>query len=410
MREAVLDGHGYSAGNGAALTPVERELLVQWIDGGAPERPKAIPDEYSRLPGTFIRISSPDPLATLDRYQAESGGLRVIVPGLGLALRASDRLVVIDRAAGPERLIGRGIVVPSLAAHLAALPASTTRTRISDAAYVIGPLDEPRTEVAEIESEGPDRFWCPMHPDVRRPEPGTCPRCNMRLVDIPAMSTDPFTFDVLSTKRAGAYVQFRLRVTRGKDRKPAGALLTVHERPFHLFVVDSTLEVFRHVHPDMHGDEMRVSVPLPRAAARYHLIADFAPADALPQLRMTTAEIPGSRSGAATTPPSSLDARMIGEPARAGQTSRVAFTLTDRQTAAAPADLEPYLGAAAHLFVMDEALKDPQHAHPIEVTGAGLAEPAFEVRFPRAGRYVMWLQVQRAGRVETMRVTADVSK
>ena len=416
IREAILNGHGYSAGNGAALTPFERELLVQWIDGGAPEKPKFFPVEYSRLVsatgtnreystgknfGSYTRVASPAPTDTLARYQARLGGTRGIIPGLGLALRAPDQIVVIERAAGGERVIARGTFVPSLAARLAALPASTRRTRISDAAYAIGPLDEPRTEIAELTPEGPDRFWCAMHPDVRGPIGGTCPRCAMPLVEMPELSLDTFSLDMLRVHVSRGDPVLQMRLTRGAPLRllKTGDALVVHERRVHVFVVDEALQFFAHVHPPHVGDAT-VGVDLP-AAGRYRVIADFAPVDALPQVRMTAFEYSGKP---ARSPHAALVAggRLMSEERKAGAVSRVAFEV-------APDGLEPYLGAAAHLFVIDEKLENPMHAHPLDVGAEGLSRPAFDVRFPRAGRYVMWLQVQRAGRVETMRFTADVS-
>jgi hypothetical protein len=402
MREAVLEGHGYSAGNGAALTPFERELLVQWIDGGAPEKPKSNPVEYSRLPAGYTRIGSPDPLVTLEQYQARLGGMRTIIPGLGLSLRTADRIIVFDRRAGAERVIARGTFVPSLTAHLSSLPPGTQQQRVSDAASVIGSMNEPRTEVAEIAPEGPDRFWCPMHPDVRSPIEGTCPRCAMKLVEMPPMKLDAFALDVTRTFDILDMPTLQVRLTRGPalTLMQTGDFLFVHEERLHLFIVDESLRFFAHTHP-AHVGESTISVDLPQAG-RYRVIADFAPADALPQMRMASFVYAGK--GARRTPrPATVRGRLEANTFKAGALSRVQFEVT-------PGDLEPYLGAAAHLFVIDETLDNPIHAHPIEVGDGGMARPGFDVRFPRAGRYVMWLQVQRAGQVETMRFTADVSK
>ncbi|NUP13629.1 MAG: efflux RND transporter periplasmic adaptor subunit [Polyangiaceae bacterium] len=35
-------------------------------------------------------------------------------------------------------------------------------------------------------AQGPDRYYCPMHPEIRSPNPGTCPICFMQLEPIPA--------------------------------------------------------------------------------------------------------------------------------------------------------------------------------------------------------------------------------
>lgn len=418
MREAMLEGHGYSAGNGGALTPFERELLVQWIDGGAPERPKLNPADFSPGPGRdksaefnfgFARIAAPDPLAALDAHHAARGGRREIIPGLGLALRTPDEILIFERGPGPgERIIARGTFVPSLAAHLAALPADTPRTRISDAAYVIGPSAEPRYEVAELAPAGPDRFWCAMHPDVRSSAPGMCQRCGMALVEMPQLSLDDFALQIADAKVANFGVTFSLRVSRDGSSEPVTQFLTTHERPFHLFIVDEDLKSFAHVHPVPGRTTLTASLELP-APGRYRLIGEFAPLDAMPQVRMTDFQFHGP-AGRIAEAPSTLTGVLTDPGAKAGKESRLSFQLRDARTGRRPEDLEPYLGAAAHLFVIDEQVRDPLHAHPVEIEGAGLARPAFDVRFPRAGRYVMWLQVQRAGKVETLRFTAGVSK
>ena len=410
VRQAILEGHAYSAASGAALTPFERELLVQWIDGGAPQKPKFFPVEFSRLPEGYVRLASADPLKTLEEHRARHGGTRSIIPGLGLALRAPDRIIVVDRAAEGERLVARGTFVPSVAAHLASLPASTVRTRLSDTAYIVGDAREPRAEVAEIAPDGPDRFWCQMHPDVRSPIAGTCPRCAMKLTAIPPMKLDAFGLDVERVAPIGGVPFVMTRITRGSPARvmDTGEFLFVHEERLHMFVVDEQLQFFEHAHP-VHMGRSAFSVNLPRAG-RYRVIADFAPVDAMPQMRMAPFTYDGAAAAAAPADQSTLSASLDAPALIAGRAGRIAFQIRDAASGGEPQNLEPYLGAAAHLFVIDETLENPMHAHPQEVGEGGMARPAFDVRFPRAGRYVMWLQVQRAGRVETMRFTADVSR
>ncbi|MDQ3069634.1 MAG: hypothetical protein M3R55_07895 [Acidobacteriota bacterium] len=408
MREAMLAGHGHTS-TGGALTNFERELLVKWIDGGAPER-APIP----ALPGgagtRYIRVATPAPTETLERYRKQHGGTPAIVAGLGLALRAADLLIVIERGGGTERVIANGEIVPSLTAFLAALPASMPRQRVSDAAYIIGdPAAVPRREAAEVPPDGPDRFWCPMHPDVRSAAPGICPRCGMTLIEIPPLSLDAFALDIVSSAvTMSGQTRLRLRVTRGSARVPVTRFQTLHERPFHLFVVNEALSFFAHVHPEARGDDLEVMLALP-GGGRYRLIGDFMPLDAPPQLRMATLTI--EREGRRQAPPqaSGLSATLGPATPQAGREGRLSFDIVDTRTGKPPMDLEPFLGAAAHLFAIDEALREPMHGHPLEAPG-GLTQPAFDIRFPREGRYRLWLQVQRAGRVETMPVTVDVSK
>jgi hypothetical protein len=408
IREATLDGHAFSASNGAALTPFERELLVQWIDGGAPERMRSA-GSPSAGPARYIRVATPAPMETLERYRQRAGGTPSIVPGLGLVLRTPDQLVIVERGAGAERVIANGEIVPSLARHLATLPSSVPRTRVSDAVFIIGDTRDPRREVAEIAPEGPDRFWCVMHPDVRSPVAGTCARCGMTLTALPPLSLDTFNLEIVNTQPSGPRVRVTLRVTRGADRRPVIAFLPVHERPFHLFVIDDELETFQHVHPDVTSTHLTAVIDA-QPGKRYWLVGDFVPRDAMPQLRMARLPAtPGGKgsTGDATAP--DLRVHVSAGTHRAGRRSRLSFEVSEAASGASPSDLEPFLGAAAHLFVIDEALRNPMHAHPIELPAGGFAKPEFDVRFPRPGRYVMWLQLQRAGRVQTFRFTVDAS-
>ena len=79
-----------------------------------------------------------------------------------------------------------------------------------------------------------------------------------------------------------------------------------------------------------------------------------------------------------------------------------------------PADgLEPFLGAWAHVMIIDEANTTFIHAHPMDGAGGismdhshDLAPQApSEIRvgavFPKPGRYKVWIQMMRRGVVET---------
>ena len=134
---------------------------------------------------------------------------------------------------------------------------------------------------------------------------------------------------------------------------------------------------------------------------------DFVPHDASRSCAGAPAATDGKGSPADAPPPDLRVRASAGHPGR--RHSRLSFDVSDAASGTLPSDLEPFLGAAAHLFVMDEALRSPMHAHPIDLPARGFAKPEFDVRFPRQGRYVMWLQVQRAGRVQTFRFTVDAS-
>ena len=64
--------------------------------------------------------------------------------------------------------------------------------------------------------------------------------------------------------------------------------------------------------------------------------------------------------------------------------------------------LEPVMGALAHLVAFDVERSGFAHLHPVETglapkPGASRIELEFKLTIPRAGRYTIWAQVNRAG-------------
>jgi hypothetical protein len=269
-------------------------------------------------------------------------------------------------------------------------------------------------------------YFCPMHPGVRGPQAGSCPRCGMALIVARGALTDRFSLEVQTEPRAptpGRPVQLAFLVRHALSGDVVRAYLPVHERPFHLFVVSEDLTHFDHIHPEL-GDDgvLRVETILP-VAGRYLLYADFVPQDGPPQFLASSVytrgapidpmqpqpalaedvepkQADGVRVELQLPPGASL---VAGEP----QGFRMRFSTADR---APLTDLEPYLGAPAHLLLVSRGLDDAFHAHPSaeysNPTGPNLV---FEVTFLRPGLYRLWAQFQRHGRVHLVRFTVPVT-
>ncbi len=62
-------------------------------------------------------------------------------------------------------------------------------------------------------------------------------------------------------------------------------------------------------------------------------------------------------------------------------------------------DLEPYLGASAHLLIVSVDLTEAIHGHP-QGEGSGPVL-SFAPLIPQPGPYKLWIQFQRGGRVST---------
>lgn len=202
-----------------------------------------------------------------------------------------------------------------------------------------------------------------------------------------------------------------LKTGSGKPVEPADLLVT-HTRRLHLLLVDPTLTDYQHVHPEPSGrpGEWRFSFT-PRAAGTYRIFGDFTPAATG---RGLYSSVDLEVAGGATT--GAGDGEALGgrveraglvytltsqpRPARANQPIDLQFAIARADGATVP--LEPVMGAFAHLVAFDEVRSGFAHLHPAE---ADLTRPPdatrpvlnFKLTIPRAGRYIVWAQINLAG-------------
>lgn len=258
---------------------------------------------------------------------------------------------------------------------------------------------------------------CPMHPDVRTAAEGQCPRCGMALVVLRPDTSAPFVLDVDRQRTSDGTFHLTFAVRHPVTQALATDLVTVHDRPAHMFVVSSDLRVFEHVHPQPQPDGRLRLDWKPKAAGRYHLFLDIVPAGALPQLLEAVVPVGGSKPTAAADEPGMMairegvQAALESDRIVAGEWARLIFKLTDATTGAELTGWEPWLGAWAHLFAIRDGATEPRHGHPDEhdaIREAGLTTVGFDLMFPRAGEYGVWLQIQRNGAVVTLPFRVDV--
>jgi hypothetical protein len=265
-------------------------------------------------------------------------------------------------------------------------------------------------------------YWCPMHPTIRGQEGETCPICKMALVRAAAADYDAYLLDVEITPRvlhAGQHARVRFSVRDPHTRATVRRFELVHERVFHLFIVSQDLEYFAHIHPTLRRDgSLDVDVELPRPGV-YQLIADFLPAGGAPQLVQKSIVTAGYTGALVATPHPAPDLadKIVGgtrvkltlpEPL-AGREQLVTFDLQDAATGAPVTDLQPYLGAAGHLLLVSADLAIAAHSHPVaDMSAQGGPTVVFQILFPRAGDYKVWVQFQRRGEVLTAAFTVPV--
>jgi len=170
-----------------------------------------------------------------------------------------------------------------------------------------------------------------------------------------------------------------------------------------MFVVSQDMKFFVHDHPVFVKDgtfRYDLALPLP---GMYRILGDFYPDGATPQLVAKTVIVPGKgpepvrlTRDYSTKDSVNLQVEMVTDPPQP-----IAHTKTMLFFQVKPADgLEKYLGAWGHMLAASDDLIDLIHTHPFLADGGPQIQ--FNVIFPRARNYRVWVQFQRLGKVNTV--------
>jgi hypothetical protein len=231
------------------------------------------------------------------------------------------------------------------------------------------------------------------------------------------------------------------------------ALLPDHGKLMHLFLVRETLDAIAHLHPVARTPQaLDFDAALPSLpSGRYRVYADIVHESGYAQTLIDHIDVPagggssvqatdaddswfrgaGLTESAEASYPFDDGSRLVwqrGEQAIVQNGERV-LNFSVRDASGAVADVEPYMGMAAHVIVANEDGSVFAHLHPSgsiamaayqKFTGeadAGVhAAHAMNISsavsipyaFPKSGGYRMWVQVKRAGLVRTAAFDVDV--
>jgi hypothetical protein len=304
-----------------------------------------------------------------------------------------------------------------------------------DGAPATGPNEQETARLLTLQSNSNETsaWFCPMHPDVTAEQAGNCRKCGMTLVAGRPFDTRDYGLNLHTTPtgmKAGVPLKIGLDVHHPSSGDRVRNFELVHDKRYHLFVVSHDMTVFQHLHPDQQSDgSWSVETTLPKRGA-YRVVSDFLPTGGAPQLlsrTLVTADFDGDlRSQDAHLEPDLALRKTVGpltaelkfDPPRlvAGQYGHLEFTLSDSKTGEPVTNLEPYLGAFGHAFILSEDLRNSVHSHPPEwrdgreiASGFGGPTVLFEGYMPLPGRYRIWTQFLRRGELTTIPFTFEVS-
>jgi hypothetical protein len=248
-------------------------------------------------------------------------------------------------------------------------------------------------------------YICPMDPDVRSNSPGKCARCGMALVSgLPDPVEYHLHLDVAPKPvKVGQPANLTFEVhDPWKDRQVTNFQI-VHEKLFHMFVVSQDLQVFLHNHPTLGTDgNFHYQYVFPKSGM-YRILGDFYPDGATPQLIAKTIIVPGpapAKGAPLARDYSPKDAENMTVELTTDPPQPISGFKTQVYFKVKPADgLEKYLAAWGHMLAASDDLIDMIHEHPFIADGGPQIQ--FNVIFPRARTYRVWVQFQRKGVVNT---------
>lgn len=277
-------------------------------------------------------------------------------------------------------------------------------------------------------------YQCPMHEGIQSEKNGVCPVCGMTLVPIQygvrqVLHDEPFGLDLATQKLFGPTaatetpsptpdpLEQRLIFTPRRNGALIPRLPVVHEHPLHVTVVSLDLSYFDHVHPVPQPDgSLQLDYHFPQPG-HYLIFGEYFPVGQrdqafrfpitvgeselttdLPQLQVTPAEVKPIEGHPEMT------AELVCQPRTltAGTHSMLLFRLADRGQPVI--DLQPYMGAMGHCAILSEDTQTFLHCHPEQVypttpDSRGGPDIAFHTAFPRPGKYKIWGQFKRDGKV-----------
>jgi Cu+-exporting ATPase len=204
-----------------------------------------------------------------------------------------------------------------------------------------------------------------------------------------------------------------------------------HERPMHLIYMSRDLMQFQHIHPEVTaGEAYSVTTEFPEPGT-YILYDEFVldGQSVLDRRELFVSE--PSTTSASLAP--DLAPKMDGdltvtleapEEIRPGEAASFVFTVTHGERVVT--NLEPYLGAAAHVAIVSEDTEDFAHVHGEAGEDGAEAhegmgsmdnsppatfgpEVGFHHTFPRVGLYKVWGQFSYSGRVITVPFVVEVA-
>lgn len=211
---------------------------------------------------------------------------------------------------------------------------------------------------------------------------------------------------------AGLPVNLKISITeKGKQV----LLETIHEMKIHLLIVNEELSWFDHLHPREQPDgTYHISETFP-AAGKYLLFTDYKPVGTVPGVKLNRMEATGTIIALPQKPKTKLETTVDGytvslvngNELTTNSVQGLKFSIVKDGRELQEKDMQPYLGATAHIVMISRAGYDFLHIHPVSHNRF----PVYaETYIQKTGLYRMWVQFKVNDMIHTADFTVPVVK
>ncbi|WP_448607337.1 hypothetical protein [Paenimyroides ceti] len=205
---------------------------------------------------------------------------------------------------------------------------------------------------------------------------------------------------------------FIISVTESGENIP---LEVVHTMKMHLLVVNEELTWFDHIHPEKQADETYYVAETFPSAGKYLFFIDYKPVDHPASVSMKSIEVEGNllKQIPETNPKLTavVDGYTIsllnGNDLKTNTAQSLEFSIEQEGKRLEEKDIEPYLGANAHIVMISQADKDFLHIHPMSQDPFPIYAKTY---IKKTGLYRMWVQFKIEGEIHTVDFTVIISE
>lgn len=256
-------------------------------------------------------------------------------------------------------------------------------------------------------------YACPMHPEVTGHKGDKCPKCGMDLEKVNLEGNISMQL-VTNPKKIDAGKEVVLVFTP-KDNLNSTAVVELqetHEKLIHVIVVNEELSWFDHIHAEPDGTgAYKVNKTFP-VAGKYLVYADYKSTIGGAQTDRLELHVEGDRNISShhqhpakikTETDGYTLAIPDGMSLKTGSVN-LPIVLEKDGKKVQRTEIEDYLGAVAHIILINQDDKEFIHIHP---ASSNISPIHAHADINKPGLYRMWVQFQTDGRVHTADFTLD---